>query len=333
MLTTGCPRRIGVLLGGPSAERAVSLESGRCVAEALESRGCEVTLIDTGDPAVDGTPGGSVAAARQVLAARDWSGVDVVFNALHGTFGEDGQLQALLDGLGVPYTGSSAAASHCAMQKSLAKRRFDASGVPTPCGLTIDAGWPAGRIAAAAGAIGWPLVVKPDAQGSSLGVSIVRHPAGLDDALRRAAEYGRQVLIEEYIAGTEWTVPVWDDQVLPLIEIAPASGFYDYGAKYLDDQTAYRLDFNLPPEVVQTIAQAGLAAARSVGADGLARVDLRLDQAGRPWVLEVNTSPGMTSHSLVPKSAARAGYSLGDLCAEECRRALARWRRPIIASA
>lgn len=335
------PLTIVVLRGGPSAEREVSLVSGRCVADALARRGHRVIELDP-SPLPSPSHSGAAAAidlpramteARRRLQQFDWSSVDVVFNALHGTFGEDGTVQAMLDSLGVPYTGSDGEASRSGFHKWEAKRRFEAYGLRTPRAVLFRTDWPADRIAAAAQALGRPVVVKPEAQGSSLGVSVVRRAEDLPGAVRRCAVYGAVGLLEEYIAGAEWTAPVWDDFVLPLIEIVPAQEFFDYAAKYTDERTAYRFCSHLPEETMQGIARAGRLAARAVGAEGLSRVDLRVDAAGVPWVLEVNTSPGMTDHSLVPKAAARMGLSLGVLCEQECRRAMERRRGRLTAAA
>jgi D-alanine-D-alanine ligase len=335
------PLTIVVLLGGPSAEREVSLVSGRCVADALARRGHRVIELDPTPHQLPfrPTPAAPIDLPRAMTEARrrlqqfDWPAVDVVFNALHGTFGEDGTVQEILDSLGIPYTGSDAEASRCGFHKWEAKRRFEAYGLRTPRAVLFRTDWPASRIEAAAQSLKWPVVVKPEAQGSSLGVSVVRRPEDLPGAARRCAVYGAVALLEEYIAGTEWTAPVWDDFVLPLIEIVPAQEFFDYAAKYTDERTAYRFCSHLPEETMQRIALSGRRAARAVGAEGLARVDVRVDAAGVPWVLEVNTSPGMTDHSLTPKAAARMGLSLGVLCEQECRRAIERRRKRLTAAA
>lgn len=323
------PLRVAVLYGGPSAERAVSLVSGAAVAAGLNSRGHVVTLLDPtpgGDAVQPLGSGGRQQDAERVLRGYDWTRIDIVCNVLHGTFGEDGCLQELLDELDVPYTGSGAPASRTAFCKSLAKAAFQQAGVPTPRGLTFDGQTPVEVLHRTAEKLGWPVVIKPEAQGSSLGVRIVRTAAELLPAVQTALTLSPLGLLEEYIAGTEWTVPVWDDEVLPMIEIVPGSEFYDYAAKYADDRTTYRFSFEIVAEVQQRIAAVGLAAAQAVGCQGLSRVDLRLRPDGQPIVLEVNTSPGMTDHSLVPKSAARCGLSLGELCERDCLRTLKRCR-------
>ncbi|MFV0443522.1 MAG: D-alanine--D-alanine ligase [Planctomycetaceae bacterium] len=320
---------IAVMLGGPSAERSISLKSGAAIIAALRSRGHRVSACDPnadlGDSNVAATPETCATAARFVRG-HNWSDVDVVFNALHGAFGEDGELQRLLCSLGVAFTGSGETASHEGFHKVISKRRFRAAGVPTPVGFEIAHNRLPNPIATAAEAIGYPLVVKPEAQGSSLGVTIATSPLELSRAIEFGFVYGPVLLVEEYIAGTEWTVPIWDDEVLPMIEIAAADQFYDYTAKYSDNRTEYRFDSPLPPLVRQRLIAAARRAARAVGMEGLSRVDLRLTSDGRPYVLEVNNSPGMTDHSLVPKSAARMGLTLGELCEQECRRAIHRQR-------
>lgn len=321
---------IAVLLGGPSAERSVSLQSGAAVAAALERRGHQVRCIDP-NPSADAArrlgTSESIAEAAWRLSGVDWRGVHVVFNALHGLFGEDGQVQRLLAELGIPCTGSGETASREGFHKGLAKQRFRAAGVPTPRAVECRADWPRERLEQAAEPLGYPLVVKPDAQGSSLGVSIVRTAAEFRDALERCFAFGPAALLEEYIAGTEWTVPVWDDAALPVIQVVAAEAFYDFNAKYRDERTEYRFEFDVPETVVQRVATAGLQAARSLGMEGLSRADIRLNEQGQPFVLEVNSSPGMTDHSLVPKAAERQGLSLGELCEQECRRAIERRQR------
>lgn len=321
---------IVVLLGGPSAERAVSLLSGDAVARALEERGHRVVRLDPNpdrpaDVPLEGTRSRRI--AEKSLRAFDWANVDIVFNALHGRFGEAGVAQCILDELRIPYTGSGADVSHWTFDKVLAKERFRRAGVPTPRGHALVDLWISpSAVERLASELGYPVVVKPSAQGSSLGVAIVRSPQGLAAAVSNAYEFRSAVLLEEYIPGTEWTVPVWDDKVLPVIQIVPANEFFDYQAKYSDDRTEYRFEFDVAPEIVQRVADAGLRAAQSLGLQGLSRADIRLTPDGRPYVLEVNSSPGMTDHSLVPKAAARAGWSMGALCEEECRRAMQRQR-------
>ena len=294
--------RIAVLCGGPSAERLISLKSGSAVARALAQFGHSVSEID---PAVVDVSG------------LDWGPFDLAFIALHGKFGEDGQIQQILETALIPYTGSPVAASRLAFSKSASKERFAQHQVPTAPYVLIHESDTAHRIMQQADQLGFPLVVKPDTQGSSLGVSIVRQPADLPAALAACFHYDSFGLLEQALTGSEWTVGLIDDRALPAIRIETDRTFFDYEAKYEDNETRYQFDFDVPAEQVDSIVQAARNACSAVGTSGLARVDLILDQSGEPQVLEVNTVPGLTDHSLVPKAAARLGMSLADLC-QEC---------------
>ncbi len=298
-LSLKTPLRIAVLAGGTSRERNISLESGDSVAKSLSERGHIVSRIDP---------------AHIELTELDWSSFDVAFLALHGTFGEDGHVQQILEEAGIPFTGSDSVSSRLAFSKSAAKERFVQNGVPTPAYVLIHESDSAARIQQQAQALGFPLAVKPDGQGSSLGVTIVRTPEELPQALSRCFHFDPFGLLEVAIDGTEWTLGILDGEPLPLIQIETGRGFFDYTAKYEDDDTQYLFDFAFQTSVVKAIENAGRRAYESLGCRGLARVDLRVDQFGEPWVLEVNTIPGMTSHSLVPKAAARIGLSLGAIC-------------------
>jgi len=293
------PLRIAVLAGGDSAERAISLKSGDAVARALEGRGHSVIRID---PAVTS------------LEDFHWHDVDVAFLALHGTFGEDGKAQQILERHRVVFTGSDSAASLLAFSKSAAKERFIASGVPTPPYAIIHQADSHAHITEAARDIGFPVVVKPDSQGSSLGVVPVSSEAELADAVAPCFSLSSFGLIETAIAGSEWTLGVVDDEPLPLIRIGTQHEFFDFEAKYEDDSTEYDFAESLDPELERLLVQTGLDACRSLGTRGVARVDVMLDEQNRPWVLEVNTIPGLTDHSLIPKAAARIGLDMADLC-------------------
>lgn len=304
------PLRVAVLLGGDSAETRISLSSGEAVAAALRAVGHDVRLVDPADTE---------------LRTLDWSEVDVAFNMLHGTFGEDGQVQTILEAASVPYTGSGPDSSRLAFSKSAAKERFRLSGVATPESALFHRSDSTSRLTAIADSIGYPLVLKPDQQGSSLGVRIVHSPAELVPAARHCFQFGDYGLLECAVSGGgEWTLAVFDGQPLPLIRITPPTEFFDFSAKYEDDRTAYTFDVAEPEELTREIVRTGLAACRALGTVGIARVDLLVDAAGRPWVLEVNTVPGMTDHSLVPKAALRAGISLAELCDAEVHAALHR---------
>jgi D-alanine-D-alanine ligase len=300
-------RRVAVLAGGDSHEREISLKSGQAVAGALRERGHEVICLD---PAL--TP-------PEAAHFRD---VDIAFLALHGRKGEDGEIQATLDRMNVLYTGSGAEASRLAFSKSAAKERLFQRGVATPAYVLVHESDDPNRTLELALRIGFPLVVKPDAQGSSLGVSIVKSPGDLSEALRNCFRYDVFALLEQAIPGTEWTLGLIDDEPLPLIQIETPREFFDFTAKYEDDATRCRFDFGFPAHVASSIVEAGVAAAKAVDTRGLSRVDLRLDELGRPWVLEINTIPGLTEHSLVPKAAAHAGLGLGELCERSIERCL-----------
>ena len=305
--------RIAVLAGGTSRERNISLESGDAVSKSLSACGHIVSRIDP---------------AHIDLHALDWSSFDVAFLALHGTFGEDGHVQQILEDAGIPFTGSDSVASRLAFSKSAAKERFIQNGVPTPAYVLIHESDSAARIQQLANALGFPLAVKPDGQGSSLGVTIVRTPEELPQALARCFHFDPFGLLEVAIDGTEWTLGILDGEPLPLIQIETGRGFFDYEAKYEDDDTQYLFEFAFPTSVIKAIENAGRRAYESLGCRGLARVDLRLDRFHEPWLLEVNTIPGMTSHSLVPKAASRVGLSLGAICERSIHNCLNRKPTP-----
>jgi D-alanine-D-alanine ligase len=301
------PLSVAVLSGGDSAERAISLESGEAVSDALRARGHGV--IDVDPLHVD-------------LTRFDWRAVDLAFLALHGRFGEDGQVQALLESANVPYTGSDPAASRLGISKSASKERFFQCGVPTPHYVLIHESDTAQRISHQAKTLGYPLVVKPDTQGSSLGVSIARSPDDLPAALAKCFHYDSFGILESGIIGAEFTAPIIDETVLPLIQITTNRPFFDYQAKYEDDGTGYRFEFDVNAEVVRRIERVARNACTALGTRGVARVDIMLDRLAQPWVLEVNTIPGFTSHSLVPKAAARWGWSFEELCERSMQSAL-----------
>ena len=302
---------LAVLAGGRSAERDVSLRSGAAVTAALRAGGHRVIELDP---------------ARHDLVLIDWStlpdgppaanrsvAVDAVVIALHGAYGEDGEVQALLESKDIPYTGSDSTASALAFSKWSAKQCFLAAGVPTPAACRISSSDPPGFAYSAADAVGYPLVVKPDRQGSSIGVTIVPSRAHLDAALQNCFRFDTAGMLEAAVLGDEWTVAVVDGETLPPIRIGTTRQFYDYTAKYDADDTQYQFE-GASPSLTTALAELAAAACRAIGAAGIARVDIRLDEAGRPFVLEVNTIPGMTDHSLVPKAAARLGWSMTALC-------------------
>lgn len=293
------PWKVAVLFGGDSAEREISLNSGTCVSQALREQGHKVIEIDP--KFID-------------LSRYDWSEIDVAFLALHGKYGEDGHVQSILELLGVPYTGSDAEASRVGISKSATKERLAQHGVPTPKYVLIHESDTAERILSHASTLGFPLVVKPDTQGSSLGVSIVQGPDELLCALPKCFNLDSFGILETAIIGSEWTVGMLDEMILPPIQIRTERTFFDFEAKYHDDGTGYCFDYNVTSDVVRRVELVAQNACRALGTRGLARVDIMMDRAHQPWVLEINTIPGLTDHSLVPKAAARLGWSFGELC-------------------
>jgi len=293
------PLNIALLCGGTSAERDISLQSGEAVHDALEARGHRVSVIDPQETDV-----------RRIR----WHEFELAFIALHGTFGEDGEVQRILEAAGVPFTGSGSGPSRLAFSKSAAKQRFIQFDVPAPYGVLVHETDTAARIEQRVRTVGYPLVVKPDAQGSSLGVSIVREPAELPEALSRCFHFHPFGLLERYIAGTEWTVAAIDDDMLSPLQIEPASQFFDYRSKYESDETRYRFASVSSSAVQDRLRETARRTCAALGTRGAVRVDMMLDRCENPWVLEVNTVPGMTAHSLLPKAAAYAGLTFEDLC-------------------
>ena len=293
---------ITVMLGGPSAEREVSLRSGAAVAQALRSLGHDVSELDPQTP-------------EWVLPPK----TDVVFLALHGTYGEDGTVQKQLDFLGVPYTGCDAEASRIAFDKVLTKQKCIAAGVPTAKFLTVSS-------PAAGPPLGFspPLVVKPSRQGSSVGLQFVEHAEQWPNALAEALKFDSEVLVEEKIIGRETTVGILGGQVLPVVEVRPKAGSYDYKNKYTAGATEYFCPADFDVATTKRIQDAALGAFQAIGGRDYARVDVMVRADGSPVVLEVNTLPGMTETSLLPKAAAAAGMHYAALCQRMIDLALAR---------
>jgi len=287
---------ITVLCGGPSAERQVSFQSGQAVAEALRAAGHDVTLADI---------------SPDNLTALQRDGLDVVFVALHGQFGEDGQLQRILEQRSIPFCGSDSDACRLAFDKQLAKQRFAQESIPTPDFDIVNCDK---DLRAAKAAWSLPVVVKPVRQGSSIGITIVQHYEQLEPTIRRTLTRFGPVMVEEYISGRELTVGIVAGRALPIIEIRTNQQFYDYQAKYDDEHTQYLFDIDLDAQTYQHVQQISVAAARCLGMRDFCRVDLRMGAGGRPYVLEVNAIPGFTSHSLLPKAAARAGMDMPQFC-------------------
>ncbi len=290
-----------MLLGGPSSEREVSLKTGRAVASALRRQGLDVVEIDVGEDL-----------SRLVDQLKEVR-PHVVFIALHGTFGEDGVIQGVLEYLGLPYTGSGVLASALAMDKVASKRLFSYHGIPVPRytifrkeGWTLPGETPLEELS-------YPLVVKPAAEGSTIGVSIVKEEEDLEGALKEAYKYGDTVLVEEFVEGREITVGILGEEPLPVIEIIPETGFYDYRAKYTPGLTRYEVPAKLPRETAIMVQDMALLAHRALGCRDVSRVDFRLAEDGTPYILEVNAIPGMTETSLLPKAAAAAGISFEEL--------------------
>jgi D-alanine-D-alanine ligase len=306
------PLRVVVLAGGDSAERDVSLSSGAQVAAALTAAGHAVERVDPAETDLDDL---------------DWRRFDACFLALHGGAGEDGRVQQWLEDRRVPYTGSGPAASRAAMSKSAAKELLCRAGVPTPEYAVIDAGDAAGEAARKVAAIGLPVVIKPDSQGSSFGLGIARHENDLADCVARSRRYGPLVLAERFVAGRELTVSVLDRKALPVLEIVGGAEVFDFDSKYASQAIEYRFQTGLPPMKLREIEETAVAAAEAIGTRGLVRIDLRLDATLAPWVLELNTLPGMTDHSLAPLAAAEAGIDMPALCDWMVRRAAGRRKK------
>ncbi|MDT0500168.1 MULTISPECIES: D-alanine--D-alanine ligase [unclassified Halomonas] len=282
----GC---VAVLFGGGSAEREVSLKSGQAVLSALVRAGVDAVGYDPAD-------GGLV--GLEALAP------DRVFIALHGRGGEDGTLQGALELMGIPYTGSGVLGSALGMDKQRTKQVWQALGLPTPEAEMLG---PAADWQAVVGRLGLPLIVKPVHEGSTLGISVVESAEALAAAYQEAAQFDARVMAERFVQGEEYTVSLLGDDVLPAIRVEAAGGFYDYEAKYLSDETRYHLPCGLQEGEEAALGELCRRAFVAVGGEGWGRVDVMRDDRGDFWLIEVNTSPGMTDHSLVPQAAAHIG--------------------------
>ncbi len=286
--------KIALLMGGPGSERDVSIASGNGVLEALRNEGfTHVTpvLVDSERPAIP-------------------EGTELCYNMIHGTYGEDGGLQSYLEALGLPYTGAGSETSRNCFDKVLTKGFFIKGNVPTPLSETIAAGeMPTLPV---------PCVIKPPCEGSSVGVHIVYDAAELPAAVADAAKYGKDILVEEYIKGKELTVAIFNGEALPVVHICPRSGFYDMNNKYPSLYGGVGSDYICPADIseeeTQAVQAAAVAAYKALNVEVYGRVDVLLTDDGKPYVLEINTIPGMTSASLFPKAAAAAGISYGELC-------------------
>jgi D-alanine-D-alanine ligase len=286
--------KIALLMGGPGSERDVSIASGNGVLEALRNEGfTQVTpvLVDSERPAIP-------------------EGTELCYNMIHGTYGEDGGLQSYLEELGLPYTGAGSETSRNCFDKVLTKNFFIKGNVPTPLSETIAAG--------EMPTLSVPCVIKPPCEGSSVGVHIVYDAAELPAAVADAAKYGKDILVEEYIKGKELTVAIFNGEALPVVHICPRSGFYDMNNKYPSLYGGVGSDYICPADIseeeTQAVQAAAVAAYQALNVEVYGRVDVLLTDDGKPYVLEINTIPGMTSASLFPKAAAAAGISYGELC-------------------
>ena len=305
------PLAVTVLAGGPSAERQISLKSGTAVAEALRRCGHDVVLADI-------SPDDLSALQRRPL--------DVVFVALHGAFGEDGNLQQILEDRGIAYTGSGPAASCLAMNKPAAKAMFRDAGLATPDWLVRHSALSDSDCEQIFRRLGRPVVLKPTASGSSIDVAIVHTPAELAQTAQHVLTNGEAVLLEQHVAGREFTVGILEGRALPVLEIRPVEAFFNFRAKYQSAQTDYILDVDISPQSCRYLQQAAVTAFEALGCRDFARVDVILPAEGPPYVLEVNTIPGFTERSLLPMAARRAGLSFEQLCQRLVRLALARRR-------
>ncbi len=329
--------KIAVLFGGTSIERDVSVASGAQVIGALREAGHEVIAVDASrgvlrpeheqqlmSEHIDRLPPREAHASgpelAEILVNGKLEDLDLIFVALHGGSGEDGTVQGLLELLGVPYTGSDALGSALAMDKDVAKRLFLAAGVPTPDWLMAPA-----TLEAIDGQLGYPVVVKPNGQGSTVGLSLVTDPAALPDAIDLAAGFGGQVMLEHYIPGRELTVGILDDVALAVGEIIPATGgIFDYTAKYQADAAEEIFPADLSAGDTERVQALALTAHRALKLASYSRVDFRRDPDGGSWCLEVNTLPGLTAGSLLPRSAAAVDISFPELCERICLAGIAR---------
>ncbi|MDP2528228.1 MAG: D-alanine--D-alanine ligase [Candidatus Palauibacterales bacterium] len=332
--------RIAVLLGGASAEREVSLDSGVQVTRALRRAGHDVVAVDTASgplsaatedeiaargvraspPEREGLAPLGVGVLADLLALPEVSDADVLFPILHGGVGEDGTLQALLELAGVTFTGSRHLGCALAMDKEVAKRLFLQAGLPTPPWRTVTAAADADLRAEDPGL---PVVVKPNREGSTVGLSVVREADALPAAIRAARRYDAEVLVERFVQGRELTVAVVGDEALPVGEIIPEHEVFDYECKYQPGMAREIFPADLPAVVAERVRNSALAAHRALKLGGFSRIDFMLDGDGTPWCLEANALPGMSANSLVPKAGAAAGLSFPELCDRIVRLAIA----------
>ena len=294
---------VGVLMGGYSSEREISLKSGQGVALALAKAGHQVVAIDI-----------NVSDQRQIMALIKNAAIDIAFIALHGRLGEDGVIQSILEEMDIPYTGSGPAASRLAFDKTTTQVLLDQAGLPVPPYVLITDGNPIAFKDAFAVLKKLPFMVKAACEGSSIGVYMVRHPSQWEGALKDALSFGEHVIIEKFIKGREFTAGIFGREPLPLVEIRPRSALFDFTAKYQKGATEYIVPAPIDEGLTVRIQQAALRAFDALGCEAFARVDVRVDEKGDPYILELNTIPGFTETSLFPKAAQKAGYSFTGVC-------------------
>jgi len=288
--------KVAVLMGGHSAEREISLKSGEQVLQALQQRGVDAHALDAGD--------------KGFIKQLENGGFDGAFIALHGRGGECGAMQGLLETMGVPFTGSGVLGSALAMDKLRTKQLWQGVDLPTP-GFAVLRN--ANDLLPASAELGFPMMLKPVHEGSSIGMAKVDRAADLEQAWQAADSYDHEVLAERWVEGPEYTAAIVGETVLPLIRLETPREFYDYEAKYQADTTQYHCPCGLPVEQEDKLKALSLRAFKAVGASGWGRVDFMLDEAGHPWLIEVNTVPGMTDHSLVPMAARQYGWDMPEL--------------------
>jgi D-alanine-D-alanine ligase len=290
-------RKIAVMMGGLSREREISLKTGKAILKALGEKGYSVTSLDVGSDI-----------AEKLVREK----IECAFLALHGRFGEDGTIQGMLELMRIPYTGSGVLASALAMHKIMSKKFFLFDKIPTPR-FEVFQRKEIKKDLTKLTFLPLPVVVKPAREGSTIGVSIVKREEDLGPALKKAGEYDEEILVEEFVKGKEITVGILEDIPLPVIEIVPKSGFYDYTAKYTKGETQYIVPARIPREKYLAAQEMSLKAFQLLGCSGVARVDLMTDENENPYVIDVNTMPGMTETSLLPKAALYAGIPFADL--------------------
>ncbi len=295
--------KVGVLMGGPSSEREISLSSGDAVYRALKNQALDAVAIDIRTD--------NWQENRQLIRE---AGIDIAFIALHGHFGEDGQIQTMLEEMNIPYTGSEPVASRLAMDKVASRRIFQEGGLPVPNYVVLHIKDSQKLISGITQDLFPPFVVKPAAQGSSIGLSIVNTEEELAGAIEYAASFDERIIIEEYIRGREITVGILGDSVLPVIEIIPQNKFYDYEAKYKSGKSNYNVPADLPAQATIQAQASSLTAHKLLGCYGFSRVDMRLSPDNIPFILEVNSIPGLTETSLLPKAAGAVGIDFAQLC-------------------